>query len=522
MVDQMRGDYVDRLRGQWTGGLQRLLTSGAWFRQADYPYFETVTCAGHATVGTGTLPSTHGMVMNSWWDRMRNVEVPCTEDRTVAPVSYGKAVSGPGDSAAALRVSTLADELRAQLNPASRVVAFSLKARAAIPMAGHRPDAVVWFDDSGGFVTSTAFTTTPVPAVEDFIRRHPVENDIGKTWERTLPASAYAYENPAVGAHVPDGMSASFPHRLSGTTRAPDLGFYDRWQASPFSDEYLARMALDVARTLHLGQTASTDVIAVSFSALDKVGHDYGPESAEIQDVLVQLDRTIGTFLSELDRLVGSDNYVVALSADHGVAPLPERLKTRGIDGGRIDPRRLEQVTDAALREAFGPGKYVSQILNGEIYLAAGVLDRLTPRAGVLRALRRSLRAIPGVQDVLTRQYLAGHVFEDDEIGRRLAHSFDAERSGDLFVIPRPYWTIRDTGTGHGSAYTYDTRVPILMMGRDIARGEYLTPASPADIAPTLAFLSGVTLPRTEGRILTEALSPQAGAGYRGREMQTR
>ena len=120
MVDQMRGDYVDKFRGQWTGGLQRLLTSGAWFRQVDYPYLDTVTCAGHATVGTGTLPWTHGMVMNSWWDRSRNVEVPCTEDRSVAPVSYGKPVTSPGDSAAPLRVSTLADELRAQLSPAAQ------------------------------------------------------------------------------------------------------------------------------------------------------------------------------------------------------------------------------------------------------------------------------------------------------------------------------------------------------------------------------------------------------------------
>ena len=507
MVDQMRGDYIDKFRGQWSGGLQRLLTAGAWFRQANYPYFGTVTCASHSTVGTGTLPSTHGMVMNSWWDRSRNVEVRCTEDRSVAPVSYGKAVTGRGDSAAPLHVSTLADELRVQLDPAGRTVGFSLKARAAIPLAGRRPDAVTWFDDSGAFVTSTAFAKAPVAAIADFVRRRPVEDDFAKVWERTLPASAYLYEDPAIGAHVPAGMSASFPHSLKGSSSSPDRGFYDRWQESPFSDDYLAEMAVDVARTLRLGQTGSTDLIAVSFSALDKVGHDYGPDSPEVQDVLVRLDRTIGKLLSDVERLVGPENYVVALSSDHGVAPLMERLAARGIDAGRIDPRQLEQTTDATLRSAFGPGKYVSHILDDEIYLVPGIYDRLAARGVVLNALRRSLRSLPGVQDVFTRDDLVGNTPADAATVRPLARSYDAERSGDLFVVPRPYWTIRVTATGHGSAYDYDTHVPILLMGKGITPGEYLAPASPVDIAPTLAFLAGVTLPRAEGRVLREVFA---------------
>src|SRR5262249_38416069 len=151
----------------------------------------TVTCAGHTTVGTGTLPWTHGMVMNEWWDRLRNREVTCTEDPRVSPVSYGKPVTGTGDSAAPIHVSTLADELRAQLDPAARVVAFSLKARGAIPLAGRLPDAVAWFHDSGTFVTSTAFAMGPNPIVADFIRRHPIETDVSKVWDRSLPRTAY-------------------------------------------------------------------------------------------------------------------------------------------------------------------------------------------------------------------------------------------------------------------------------------------------------------------------------------------
>src|SRR5262249_8166310 len=161
-------------------------TEGAWFRQVDYPYFTTVTCAGHSTISTGSLPSIHGMIMNRWWDREKHSEVACADDDSAAPVSYGKPVRGVGESARALRTTALADELRAQLSPAARVISFSLKARSAATMAGQRPDAVVWFKDEGTWVTSTTFANAPVPALADFIKRHPLENDFGKVWERSL------------------------------------------------------------------------------------------------------------------------------------------------------------------------------------------------------------------------------------------------------------------------------------------------------------------------------------------------
>jgi hypothetical protein len=188
MVDQFRADYVDRFQSQWSQGLKRLMTDGAWFRQASYPYANTVTCAGHASVSTGSVPATHGLILNSWWDRASGTAVTCTADSSVTNLGYGNPVKG-GDSLASLRTSTLADELRAQLTPASHAIAFSLKARAAAPLAGHRPDAVAWFDDGGTWTTSTAFTPVLVPQVRDFIADHPVQHDFGKRWElyRRMP-----------------------------------------------------------------------------------------------------------------------------------------------------------------------------------------------------------------------------------------------------------------------------------------------------------------------------------------------
>lgn len=506
VVDQFRSDYVDKFQQQWTGGLRRLLTEGARFRQVDYPYFDTVTCPGHATIATGNVPSTHGMVMNTWWDRQQRAEVTCTRDMSTAVVSYGRPISGYGDSAATLRTSTLADELRVQVSPSARVIGFSLKARAAIPLAGHRPDAVAWFDDSGTWATSTAFSTTPVREVAEFIGRHPVENDYGKTWDRTLPSSAYLYEDPAIGAHASSGRTPSFPHPLRGTSNAPDRAFYAQWQSSPYADEYLSRMALDVATRMNFGRGDRTDMIAIGFSALDKVGHDFGPDSHEIQDVLIRLDRTLGVFLMGLDRLVGAGNYTVALTSDHGVSPIPERMTAAGVDAGRVLVADVTTAVETSLQRALGPGRYVARIVDGEVYLLDDAWDRVRSDPAAVAAVRRSVRAIPGVLDVYARDRIEANQFEDDPIGRRLAHSYDEERSGDLIVVLRPYWLMYLGATTHGSPYGFDTRVPLLLMGKGIAPGEYLEPVSPVDIAPTLAFLSGVTLPGAQGRVLTEAL----------------
>jgi predicted AlkP superfamily pyrophosphatase or phosphodiesterase len=516
MVDQFRGDYVDKLQGQWSSGLRRLVTQGAWFRQADYPYFNTVTCAGHASVSTGAVPSAHGMILNGWWDREANKPVTCTEDEQATAISYGKPVAAGGESAARLRTATLADELRAQLSPAGRTIAFSLKARAAVTLGGQHPDAVAWFDDSGSWVTSTAFSKGPVAEVADFIAHHPVDHDFGKVWTRTLPPNAYLYEHPAIGVHGAKGMSPGFPHALRGESATPDATFYDQWQSSPLADQYLAGMALDVASHMKLGLAAGrTDMMAISFSTLDKVGHDYGPNSHEIQDVLVRLDRTLGDLFGGLDRLVGPGRYTVALTADHGVAPIPERALRQGLDAGRIAADAISDAIERALARRFGSGTYVARVMNSEVYLGHGVYDKLRTDPAAVDAVRAALEAVPGVLRVYTRTEVAANRFDDDPIGRRLARGYFPERSGDLMVVPRPYWMVQATGTSHGTGHGYDTRVPVLLMGAGIKRGEYLAPASPTDVAPTLAFLAGVTLSRAQGRVLSEALAPVRASGAR-------
>ena len=509
VVDQLRADYVERFSHQWSSGLRRLLAEGAWFRQAEYPYYNTVTCAGHATIGTGAMPSVHGMVMNDWWDRDSRKVVTCTEDASATAISYGAPVKARGESLARLRVPALADEMRAQLSPAARVIGFSLKARSAAPLVGRHPDAVAWFDDNGAWVTSSAFSNGPIAEVADFVRRYPIDGDFAKSWDRTLPESAYLYEDRAIGVGLVRGdMTPAFPHSLSGRSHSPDRAYYTRWQSSPYADEYLARMATDVAQHMRLGTTTgSTDMIAVGFSALDKVGHDYGPNSHEVQDVLIRLDRTLGDFFTNLDQMVGAGNYVVALSADHGVAPIPERARQYGLDAGRLDGDVIVNTVETALARAFGKGNYVSRLVDSEIYLQPGVYARLRGQPAALQSVGDALRAIEGIASVHTRDEIERGGVRDDGVAARLMGSHFPGRSGDLVFVTRPYWVIEAGGTSHGTGYAYDARVPVLLMGKGITPGEYLASVSPLDIAPTLALLSHVTLPYGQGRVLSEALS---------------
>lgn len=506
MVDQMRGDYVDKFQANWTGGFRRLLTDGAWFRQVDYPYAHTVTCAGHATVSTGAFPATHGMVGNSWWDRDEKKAVACADDELASIVSYGAPLTGHGESARALRVPTLADNLRAELDPSAKVVTLSLKARTAVTLAGQRADATVWLDDRGDWVTSSAYTPAPVPAVASFLHAHPMDADFHATWERLLPVDRYLFEPAAVGIAPKGGMTDRFPHVLGGPGAEPDASFFTQWQASPFSDAYLADMGLSLVESLQLGRDGHTDFLGIGFSALDKVGHEFGPRSHEIQDVLLRLDATLDRLFAGLDRLVGRGNYVVALSADHGVAPVPESARLLGLDAGRLSAAAIASAIEGELA-VLGPGTHIVSLENDEVYFALGVWTRITHTPGLVARLRARLLAMTGVAAVYTRDELAADAFVDDPIGQRLAHSFSRDRSGDLVVLLKPYWLASPTGTNHGTPYGYDTRVPILLMGAGITPGEYLQPASPVDVAPTLAFLCGITLPRAQGRVLAEALA---------------
>jgi predicted AlkP superfamily pyrophosphatase or phosphodiesterase len=532
VVDQMRGDYIDKFQQQWTGGLKRLVNEGAWFHEAAYPYAATETCVGHSTISTGAFPASHGMIGNEWWDREQQKEVTCTADASAKNMAYdGAAAPGggdpagsahgltpnaAGDSAAKMLIPAFAEELKFQSGAGTRVVAMSLKARAAITLAGHQADSVTWWDGATGlWQTSSAYPQAPF--IAEFVKLHPVTEDYGKTWAPLLPESAYLYDKVAVNAGVPPGYGVEFPHPLRGTaeSKGPDHAFYLQWATSPYAETYLAHMAENVVDKLQLGRGPGIDFLSVSFSSVDYVGHSFGPRSWEVQDELARLDRDLVELFTHLDKTVGHGKYVVAFSSDHGVAPIPEDLRKSGIDAGRLN---LEEVRNR-IEQVLEPFRFakpsVSKIDRADVYFTPGTYTKVKSDPRALQAVIEAIQGTPGVAHVYQAEEVDDRPATRNPIRSAEAAGFFKSRSGDLLIVPKPYWIwdysapgkpSRSGGTSHGTPNYYDQRVPVILMGSGVRRGKYYEAATPADIAPTLATLCGITLATHDGRTLVEAL----------------
>ena len=514
VVDQFRASYLTSFATHWRAGFKTLVADGANFRRAQYPYLHTDTCAGHATIATGTLPRTHGMIADRWWDRDARKEIVCTEDEASPTITYERP-SKLGDSARALLAPTLGDQLRRQ-KPSARVVTLSLKAYSAIGLAGHGGDAVTWFDDIGGtFVTSVEYASAPVPAVKRFVEMFPYERELGSIWSlRDAPAS---YRNPdaGVGERPPTPWSGLFPHELKGQKGA-DAQFSNLWRRSPASDAYLGRLAVALIDAFGLGQRESTDFLGISFSATDLVGHLFGPESREVEDVAARLDDVLGALLAHLDEKVGRANYVLVLTADHGVAPIPSAAN----NSGRVAPEDVRERIDDTLRAGYGAQDkepYVEWNYLGDMYLSPAVSRRLAADPPMVRAIQKAVSSIPGVDRLLYTPALSSP--SSDPLVRSAAMSSVPARNGEFVTTLKRNWVFTGRvdviAATHGTQHEYDQHVPLLLFGAGIRRGTYDAPAAPTDIAPTLAALAGVDLARTEGRVLREALLPDVQAARR-------
>lgn len=518
VVDQMRRDYLDEYGARWEKGLRRLYDEGAWFPNAAYPYSTTLTCAGHATIATGTLPRTHGIISNQWWDRAGQRMVSCTQDPSAREVPYGDRQAGPGGSAVALKAPTLASAIASATG--GRVVSISLKRAAAAMLAGTgRGDAVLWFQ-GGGWSSSTAWAARPERALLRAATRTPIEADFGRVWARRHGGGHYKYEDDGLGEKPSPEWTTVFPHALQPRDGRPTLFFYEAWQSSPYSDGHLERLALAAIDGMKLGRESGIDVLAVSFSALDVVGHDFGPRSHEIQDVLFRLDETFDRLLDRLDRRVGRGRYVVAFTADHGVAVIPEQAARDGADAGRILMNELIRVADETLAESFGRGRWTATEAYSEFYFRGGVFDRILATPGLLQKVKDALASQPGVARVYDRTEVAALAGSADPLARAVAAGFHPDRSGDLIVVPKPNWIfvaddksiVPGNATTHGTGYAYDTNVPLVIFGGGVKPGRYDGEASPADIAPTLARIAGVPFASATGRVLDEALAPAPAA----------
>ena len=498
-VDQFRYDYVTRFRGEYTDGIKRLLTDGAVFTNANLEHYPTVTAVGHATMLSGATPSVHGIIGNDWFDRETGKTVQSVSDLTVKPVG------SPTISLASPRrllVSTVGDELKmASLQPkgspgAPRVFGVSLKDRSAILPAGRGADAAYWWDTkTGSFATSTYYVPEPPDWVRTFNERKPADAQAGASWTVLL--------SPATSLRL-------MPAELGAT-------LYDAIYGSPFGNDLLLNFAGELLTREQLGKRNATDLLSVSFSSNDSVGHTYGPDSPQVRDIALRTDRAIGRLLNQVDKSIGLQHTLVAFTTDHGVAPLPESLRERGLPGGRMTTKELFDPIQAALAARFGDGTWLMATAGSSPYLNYELMDKLKlDPAEVRRVAAAAAMKVPHVARVYTRdQLLLGNV-ATDRVGSRVLRGFNAQRSGDLEIILEPYWMRQATGTTHGTPYNYDAHIPLILMGHRIRPGEYSDHVALNDLAPTLATLAGVEIPAgSSGRVLTEALRPAAAEAPR-------
>jgi len=508
VFDQFRGDYPARWKAQYgPDGLNRFLEQGAWYANAHYPYAVTVTGAGHASLVAGSSPRVHGVIGNNWRDPASGASVYCATTERYQRVPAGKGRGGDG-SPERLMGPTVGDAIRSNAQSGSKIASFSLKDRGAILPGGLKGNIVYWWDsDSGDFVTSSYYRDTVAEWVSAFNAKKPADKWFGTTWNRLradLDYDKLAGPDDVVGEGpgIAKKQGRAFPHPFPSETGKPDKTYYSALYTSPFSNELLADFALEAVRVEKLGQRDVPDLLCVSFSANDVVGHMWGPDSHEVLDITLRTDALLARFFKELDTLVGKGNYGVVLSADHGVCPLPEVATSKGAKAAkRIDAVKIGQGLVAYLREQFKLGEKVQPLigsLDENLYLNPKAFGD-TDIAKVREAAATWLRKQDGIGCCYTRGQLESDAPTDDALLRQARLSFHPKSSGDLLVLPG-YGCLfggsaSATGTSHGTPYDYDTHVPLLVYGPGIKPGKRDNKVSCLASAAILAQFLKVTPP---------------------------
>ena len=492
-------DYRDQLAPD---GFRRFLDRGTWFSDAHYRHANTQTAPGHATMLTGAYPHRTGIIANEWRNPATGELEYNTGDTAYTYIGH-KTQKLDGTSPRNLRVESVGDILK-RSDPRSKVIAISGKDRGSILPAGKTGVAYMYMAETGRFASTTFYMPKHPAWVDEFDARKPADAYFGREWRPLLDESAYAKSLADDQKWYAKG--GKLPKKLGEGMSAPGVEFYRSILASPFGDA----LTLDFARAAiageALGQDESPDILAISLSSHDYINHAYSAESRLSHDHILQVDRLLEAFFRDLDATIGRDNYIVALTADHGFMPAPEYSRSLGRDAGKQSGSEMLAHLNAGLAKKFGDGKYALAISALAIVIDRNLVEqKKIDRAAFDDEARRLLLAEPGIEVVYTRSELesgsrAGAPFFD-----AMRRGWDRERSGDLQFALKPWWMMTSSNAAtHGSPHPYDSHVPILFYGpRWIAAGRSDAAVEVADIAPTLARLLGVATPSaSEGKPL--------------------
>ena len=509
VVDQMRYDYINRYWNDFSeGGFKRLVAEGYNCTNTHYNYIPTYTGPGHASIYTGATPSNHGVISNSWYDRTNEVYSYCVSD--VEMNTIGADNSSGEMSPSKMLNTTFGDELRLFTMNKSKVIGIALKDRSAILPAGHMGSFAFWLDsETGDFVSSSYYGLRLPKWTQKFNKKDLCEEYLSHKWDLLLNSKMYdesLVDNSVYEAAFDGEKYPKFPHDLPNLIETNGKGLI---KATPFGNSLTKDMAIATIEGERLGEDEYTDVLAVSFSSTDYVGHQFGADSRETQDTYLRLDRDIETLLNFLDVTIGKENVLVFLTADHGAVRTPAYLMDRNVPAGYFDAEEPIRELKQFLQNIYGFGEWVKTYGNAQIFLNRELIfEKFLSLEEVQQQAADFMLRYDGVQKAVTGRVLERSEFENGSLAS-LQKGYNQKRSGDVLLVLDPAWIeYSHTGTTHGSGYTYDQHVPLIWYGWDIQAGVTTQKIAITEIASTLSSLLGISFPNgSEAKVIDLPLS---------------
>lgn len=497
VVDQMRYDYLTRFYNKYgEGGFKRMMTEGFNCKNNHFNYVPTYTGPGHASVYTGTTPKYHGIISNNWYDKEEKATVYCAGDDTVQSVGTSSTVGQM--SPHRMLTTTFSDENRLFTQMQGKTIGISIKDRGAILPAGHTANAAYWFDGGikGDFITSSFYMNNLPKWVVDFNESNTVESYL-KVWNTLYDIETYTESGNDLNTFeggFKGKETAIFPYDLSVlSNQNGGLGIL---KITPFGNSIVADFAIKAINAEQLGKDNITDVLTVSFSSTDYVGHNFGVNSKEIEDTYIRLDKDLERFLKALDAEVGVGEYTVFLTADHGAVYVPAYLQSVKIPAGYFDNEKRKEKFNRFLIDTYGTVNIVEDISNNQIFLNKEKIKELDLELDdVQKSILNEQITYLNIAKAYTSTTM-NSVNYSDGIEALLQKGFNQKRSGDIILVNDPaYISYRKTGTTHGSGLKYDTHVPLLFFGKGIKHGHTFKKTEITDIAPTISALLGISFP---------------------------
>lgn len=497
VVDQMRNDYLYRYWSRFgNGGFKRLVNEGFYFKNAHYNYIPTYTGPGHSSIYTGATPRAHGIIANDWYVKTNGTFQYCVSDTSVKGVgTNGKS----GKMSPKNQISsTIGDELKMSMGPQSKVFALALKDRSAILPAGHAADAAYWFDDqSGTFISSTWYVQQLPQWLKTFNEAKWPQKYLNMGWSPLYPITTYTNSLPDDNRYeaAPNGQEkAVFPYEYSKQVAKANWGML---KATPYGNSITTQAAIECIRAEKLGKDDITDLLCLSFSSTDIIGHSVGPRAIEMEDVYLRLDKDLEELLVILDKEVGKNNYVVFLTADHGGADVPNHLLDQKIPAGYLKESRLVKDIKNYFQSIYGDTTILASVSNDQIFLNHARINGLKlVKTEVEQKLIDFLLSVNGIAEAYPSVMLKHESFENGDYRRLLQNGYNHKMSGDIAFIYQPAWMDHgEKGTTHGAGYNYDTHVPMLFYGKGIKHGESYTYTTITQIAPSICELVKINQP---------------------------